>query len=66
MELVYEGLLFIEILFQPLGDCEMVVHFLSWESLFWRLPVCRHWFSSLVHGCVSSSRVGFLLSTVIS
>ena len=34
--------------FQSLGDCEMVVHILSWESLFWRLPVCSNWFSSRV------------------
>ena len=44
----------------------MVVHILSWESLFWRLPVCSNWFGSLVHGCVSGSQVGFLLPTVIS
>ena len=44
----------------------MVVHILSRESLFWRLPVCSNWFSSLVHGCVSGSRVDFLLSMVIS
>ena len=41
MELVSEGLIFIEIFFQSLGDCEIVVHILSWESLFWRLPVCN-------------------------
>ena len=40
MELVSEGLIFIEKIFQPLGNCEIVVHILSWESLFWRLSVC--------------------------
>ena len=39
MELVSEGLIFIEKKFQPLGDCEIVVHILPWESLFWRFPV---------------------------
>ena len=56
MELVSKGLIFIEIFFQPLGDCEIVVHILSWKSLFWRLPVCS---SSRV--CVSFTG-GFLAS----
>ena len=59
MELVFEGLIFIQIFFKPFGDCEIVVHFLSWESLFLRLPVCS---SSRV--CVWF-KVGFLLPTVI-
>ena len=56
MELVSKGLIFIEIFFQPLGDCKIVVHILLWKSLFWRLPVCS---SSRV--CVSFTG-GFLAS----
>ena len=37
----------------------MVVHILSRESLFWRLPVCSNWFSSRV--CVWFTG-GFLAS----
>ena len=65
MELVSEGLIFIEKKFQPLGDCEIVVHILSWESLFWRLPVFSSsrvcvWFTS---GFLASN--GYILRVVM-
>ena len=43
----------------------MCAYFVEGISVL-EMPICSNWFISLVHGCVSGSRVGFLLPTVIS